>query len=576
MPALLHQKLPHVTSNAKIQGVYSLRQPGFSPHPALRHRQLQRNGLRRSASLVLARSQSPATCGAHVLVPSDVDRQLLADWPAELAQHGPLEMLRGWSKAPRPAIAEEVNPCIEDCRTRIAAVDRELERFNVVAKVPVLQPLGSSLLSAQAEKPSTSSSFGLGEPAPEPPLAGSFSSAEKCEAILGDEMQGIDDFSSEEDLPAQLSVLEHQLLELDSKWQAVDEDRRHAQQQRDELATSLEARVAREAALESQVAALTTRLEEAEAKAKALSADLGVSEGEAQALRGRLEALERREQVLRYQANTLHAKLFVSCSEAEELHDRLGAARRGQEAAAAGLREAEDAQQEAAERQAAAAAGSLAGLRAQLSEELLAERAAAELREAALREALAAAEGRHVLAEEALAARAAVPEPAEALATLAAIPASEATTELDALAAPSFAGVPELLFASQLPAQGGLVPALQPVRCHFDFARSELRLQALAPTGPPCTLPLGHISSVARPESPRGVVDLELLSPQGLTPQAPHSSCSPQGPRSPELLASRRLRLAAANEHAASTLVAAISLPGRVLPGCSLEDEAGT
>merc|ERR1712232_541304 len=129
---------------------------------------------------------------------------------------------------------------------------------------------------------------------------------------------------------------------------------------------------------------------------------------------------------------------------------------------------------------------------------------------------------------------------------------------------PSVAAIPNLVFAADL---GPLDvptgaddsdlqdhPTLLPTQCVIDLITSELRLQTLAPVGAVRRIRLEKIDSITRPESPRAVVDVEIKEDE---PDAQWAALPPI----------QRLRLRAVDEHCASSLIAAISMPHRVMPG---------
>jgi len=615
MPGSLHRRMPQVKSHTKLDGVYGLRQPGFSPHPVLRHRievapavgfpdkaglgerrQQQRNDLRRSASLVLGQSKSSAST---VAVVHDAERTSphFAEWSAGTTPQGPLQSLRGpyWPKWSQPAFMDDLPPRLEDCRARLAAAEYELDRYSKAAggsgfravkqqhelpawtqafsETDVLQPLST------VEPPPGSGRPGMREPAPEPPLATSLLGAEGDEEA---ELRGTAESDGDEELPKQLLVLESQLLELDAKWQAVDKDKQDAQRRRDELAVSLGTSKAQEDGLSSQQLTLKSRLKEVETEAEALCKNLSVSESDAQVLRGQLGTLESREQLLQAQATALYSRLYVSEGDALELRELLAERLRAAEAEVHRPAHEASAEQLAANRKAEGEVHKWFDL------QLAAQRAAAGRREADLMKALAAATQRHTLAEEALEAgrkRAAVlraEEDARRAAARAGAPSRPETpfgpwpgsdidearpVSADHVSDDWLAGlgvhavIPELLFTANLDVAGEPSSAhghrRWPTHCQLDLVRNELRLQALAPYGAACELPLQGLAAVAWPPpggGPPNVVELQLPQQEG-----------------PNL----GLCLAAPDARAAGAVAAALTLPDRVPPGCLLEPMRG-
>lgn len=656
------------SSHSKLEGVYNRRQPGSSPHPALKHRQQQRNELRRSASLVLAKNQR-GTCDAM-----DGPLPPFADWVTDPSRHS--TSAQGKSRGSGSDFLEDLPPRLEDCLQRLAAADRELERCRnqqaysmsspannryraarseepVMAAASSLQRQDSGGVSADGasaaarespsragssqqlgkpkpgtpqqpdNKPFSSGSVGIGEPAPEPPMANnvSFSGLDiPLDADFDDYADGSDKEGDQlgggpsviaEDLTGSI---EEALLELDSKWQAVDRERTAVQSQRDDLAGRLSASEAREGSLDSQLRTLDAKLQEATNDIQVLRKKLGVSEQASQALKTRIGDLESREDALQIQANQLTTQLSASHSEVEkltadlvevetsrDLHqnrakaeseahaEKAQRAAKDQESTTRRAEVAEKALEEAqaalaAERhireQSASAAAKEASQKA-IDLETEGQRLAA--REKKLEKELAAARERTRVAEEEMEAMRVAKDEAlkaresrqeEAQAKLVAPPDEAAALEnadsfdifsMEAMGIPSLAAIPSLLFAADMPpateacdGEQQDFPTLLPTQCMVDLMSNEIRLQTLTPIGPTRRVKLQSIDSITRPESPSGTVDLELVDDSAA---APHTL--------------QRLRLRAVDEHCASALIAAISMPNRVMPGGMLGSPPG-
>mmetsp|Transcript_25280 Transcript_25280/g.58921 ORF Transcript_25280/g.58921 Transcript_25280/m.58921 type:complete len:559 (+) Transcript_25280:71-1747(+) len=555
-PSTLRQGMPHITSHAQLDGIYGLSQPGYSPHPVLRFRQQQRGELHKSASLVLAQSKQ------------------IDEWSADRTLPGPLQSLKGayWPKWSPPAFVDKVPPRIDDCRVQLAAAERELDRYSDMY-FGKLQPLQAV----------SSGSF-LNEPAPEPTLSVSGEGTEPAEVSLLEGMStGTGESGLEEDLPSQLSVLEAQLHELDKKWQGVDEDRQTAREDCAELISYLTASEAYESDLKSQVSELESRLQQVADDSDNLRSELSGSKSEAEALRRHLAGLDARERVLHSQATALCAQLYTSESTVLELHSQVTQASSVHlELLAEEVRAASEAltpQHSSRELQQALQAAEEQE-RARMVRELAAERAVMEKRGATLEEELAAATLRHGLVEEAAESlrreRAEEARAAAAQERLAfhdrqqaeltpaqrhvldlpqfviSEPEAERLTEpsaADGVAASMQAAIPQLLFVEDLDdmarvhAGGAGLPAI----CQVNLASNELRLQPLEPSGSSRKVPLASIAAVSRPPSSQGVVEFELVGGDG------------------------QLRLTTADEHSAIALVAAASVPDRVLPGFCLD-----
>mmetsp|Transcript_72432 Transcript_72432/g.223820 ORF Transcript_72432/g.223820 Transcript_72432/m.223820 type:complete len:397 (+) Transcript_72432:835-2025(+) len=379
----------------------------------------------------------------------------------------------------------------------------------------------------------------------------------------------------------------------------------------------LEASLAGERDLQSQLAALGSDVEGKESEARALSGHLSVSEGKAEELRRQLGTLEVRERTLQMETGLLKTRLAAIEGETSELQGRLhqydGAQEvlRGQSSVASELLMDEAAEIELAESE----------MRKMLAAELEAQRAAAGRRQADLESALAAATERHSLAEAelerlAVADHSSAPEgptptaveddsaeeppvcakgeasapvveaPAEragessssgaegATAQAAGAPVENGRESVTSGAeevvvhtpsgVPHSAPIPSLVFVSDTACgndepddpQGGWQSSTAPLpaKCQINLAGNELCLQGLAPLGPLHIVPLDSILSAARPESPAGsVVELELGALLG-------GAGAGAG----------LLRLSANDAHAASALLGALSLPNRVPPGFAL------
>lgn len=613
-PMAVNHRISQSSSLGKLDGVYGLRQPGFAPHPVLKHRQQQRTELRRSASLVLSQNRSPAISAAR-----DAERPLdPAEWSADVNPSTPLRPLKGvnWPSWMHPTFMNEVPPRLEDCRMKLAAVERELSRYSKAAggsgfravkqqhELPAWvqdyeglygqQALGGKSFSLMESERPLSGSFGMGEPAPEP-LAASWPSpegAEGPEVQLEDGEVELDD----EDLPGQLSQLQTELLQLDIKWQAVDDDRQSAKQQRDELESRLETCREQEHELTTRVADLGSQVKEAEAEKQTLCGSLSVSEEKAQELRRRLGTLELGEKTLQAQASGLLARLQTLQGEASEMQARLcrdGEAQQSTECHSSPINDL-------AIDQATSMELFEIEERKKVKAELEFMRSAAQKRQADLEKELAAATERHSLAEaelervsllakestdvpptgtgqadedtgghSPLACDAGTPLantspgfPSESPAFEAEIPSKSiaAGTEKASVHScqgaegPSAAAIPELVFVTDLTPideqptvqPGGMLsqePSF-PAKCQVHLATNELCLQALTPVGPLCSAPLASIVATRLENSTGTFVEIEL---EGFT----------EGP----------VRLATTDEHAASALVAALGIPDRVPPG---------
>jgi len=124
---------------------------------------------------------------------------------------------------------------------------------------------------------------------------------------------------------------------------------------------------------------------------------------------------------------------------------------------------------------------------------------------------------------------------------------------------PNISAIPELLFVEEpsKAASSSSGTILVPVSCRIELSSNQLTLQMLGPAGDPRSIAFEDVDCIDRPDSHTGVVDLDIRASAGAG--AASAATKPE-----------RLRLVAPDEHAASALVAAINLPDRVAPGCTL------
>lgn len=272
---MLHQRLPNL-ANAKLEGIYSQRQPGFSPHPVLKHRLQQHSDLKRSAGLLLSPTLPAVSFeqkGSRV-----AGAEAAADEGA----------LRGNWLRPAPAYLDDLPPRLEDCRRRLVAADQELERCE----------------RATAGGPK----------------------------VLGAVNYEADD--GEDDLSGPLRVVEGQLQELTRKWQ---KDREAMQAKQAELEAQLREAEGAKKVLTAQVAELGAAvarahedvdqargaLQTVQGQADDLRASLGVSEAQASKLREEATEWSRKEAVLHAQATSLYSRLYQAQADVEHLRTNL-------------------------------------------------------------------------------------------------------------------------------------------------------------------------------------------------------------------------------------------------------------
>jgi myosin heavy subunit len=462
---------------------------------------------------------------------------------------------------------DDLSPRLENCRAKIVAAERDLNRhmkgskseptlslggsgFRVVKKQqeypwtrsPTLEPLyNDAFEKIYVDQPSQSHHSSLQEsyvtePAPEPRLGMSLTKLEGCDFDTDGDAE-----VSEEDLRAQLSTIESRLLDLDSHWQEVDRERHSFKVENAELSRNLEASRAREGELDTELRASQRSLEERVAEVQRLKTSVATLEGESATLRTQRDALKHREGVLDAQADSLHANLYASRNEVEKLKDSLAQKEQERAMIAELLREAED-----------------GAKRRKADEELVAE---TQLRMRA-RETLtkASQDGRFEAAISQKRGKEVTDSKSQLDETAATNAFWDGFLEQETSAPPpNISAIPELLFVEEpsktksSSSSGSLVPAI----CRIELGSKQFSLQMLSPAGNPRNISLEHVESIDRPDNHTGVVDLDIRASAGAG--AASNATKPQ-----------RLRLVALDEHGASALVAAINLPDRVVPGCTL------
>jgi len=282
---------------------------------------------------------------------------------------------RGWPRGLRPLFVDELPPRLEDCRGKIAALDRDLGRLAGDKVDSVVNSLGSGASHADELDSEVSHSA-------RKRLSISGGSEREPEAVHN------------EDLAETLSGLEKQLLSLHSSWREVDEDRHRVEMQRDTLAMRAKASHDKTEAMGAEAATLRARLAELKLQREALRTRLGVSEADVKASQPLVEAAEERVQALATRSNDLCARLYTLQSDVETLQRRAQAEELGR--AVFRQHEAERKQRQ----QAAAMAAEK--VRGQFELQLAKERRAAEQRERELKLAIANVAQQQKAAEESI------------------------------------------------------------------------------------------------------------------------------------------------------------------------------
>jgi len=307
---------------------------------------------------------------------------------------------------------------------------------------------------------------------------------------------------------------------------------------------------------------------------------------------------ESREEVLQSQVTDLQSQLYTSMGEAEDLRHQLGSAELGQEALAERLQSAEQRNATTAQEY-ATTAQECAALKEMLQrseqEALQNAEAAKQSAAEAAKQSAAKLQPKNVEAQPAAAAPEIGMQKAstgdvqlanelaerervyQSVIAQQVVSAAVVRTTAKLLAEGSdarssddpaegfknFAHIPELLFVSELGPSGTYADAededdkayasRKPAKCQIDLDLNELQIQILRPAGPSRKIPLHDVVSAERPESSDAMIDIEL-----------------EGSSDADSKGAQRLRIAAADEAAAHTLLGAISATTRVAPGSDM------
>lgn len=310
--------MPSITSNDALGSIYSLKQPGYNQHPALRQRQSQRGSIHQSTSLMFPRADR------------EPGHRPLAEPPMKSGGARPLSLQRGGDQY----LLSEVPYRLESCRKRLAAADMELEKCWSVPDIVSQRPASREHFEVGHQAP-----MSLANPSMVPPhVAPGGLGGEPLQASgmfdKTDSDEEADMFGGNmKDLQKQLVLVEGQLVELEKRFRTTETERQHLKREQASSRVRCEDLVRQlkdadeqvrtlsqdNVDLEDRGSYLSTELGAYESTAETLRTNLGVSEAQAHQFREELDTLGDKHRVatqriefLSAQANTLSAQLYTS------------------------------------------------------------------------------------------------------------------------------------------------------------------------------------------------------------------------------------------------------------------------